>query len=135
MSKPHNGAHYTPKEVVSILATFRNERHDAKGKHVRRDASISGESFQRAKCLTHSTQNQLRQELRDEIADKKNNKKVKEAMEKAQIIAQNDECEMILRNKLQQQGAQELSLEQATLEIFSKLTCSLLKAFYQVRKG
>ena len=28
--KPHNGAHYTPKEVVSILATFRNERHAIK---------------------------------------------------------------------------------------------------------
>ena len=107
---------------------------DAKGNEVRRDSTISGESFQRAKCLTHKTQRRLRQELNDGIIAKQNDKEAKVTLEKEQTYVRNKECEKAMRKRLKQ-PEDELSLQEATLDMFAKSNCSLLRAFCQVRKG
>jgi hypothetical protein len=111
---------------------------DASGNEVRRESTVSGESFQRAKCLTHNSQCRLRQDLKDQIRAKKNGKLAKATLEMEQMYLLNKNCEEALTKALQKalnQPDGELSLEQATLDLFAKPTAPLLKAFYQVRKG
>jgi hypothetical protein len=45
---------------------------DGSGNEVRRESTVSGESFQRAKNLTHKTQCRLWQDIKDQIQAKKN---------------------------------------------------------------
>jgi hypothetical protein len=105
---------------------------------VRRESTASGESFQRAKNLTHKTQCRLRQDIKDQIQAKKNGILAKAILETKQVHLLNEVCEealmKVLRKALKQPDG-ELSLERATLELFPKPTSPLLKAFYQVRKG
>jgi hypothetical protein len=111
---------------------------DGSGNEVRRESTVSGESFQRAKCLTHNSQCRLRQDLKDQILAKKNGKLAKATLKTEQVYLLNKDCEEALTKasrKALKQPDGELSLEHATLELFVKPTSPLLKAFYQVRKG
>lgn len=103
---------------------------DREGNIVRRDATISGESFQRAKCITHKVQCRLRKELLDAAAAKAREKIAKDQLEQRQRYQLNRECE----DKLKPTDG-ELSLGTATIEMFSKPLARELKAFYHVRKG
>jgi hypothetical protein len=111
---------------------------DGSGKEVRRESTISGESFQRSKNLTHKIQCQLRQDVNDQILAKKSDKLAKATLETEQLYLLNKDCEesllKALRKALKQPDG-ELSLELATIDLFAKPTSPLLKAFYEVRKG
>jgi len=129
------------EEVYDRLGIAKDR--DGMGREVMRDATISQESYQRTKCLTHEHQIHLRKERlsqnqrieneRKELANRKHNEK----------IARDDLIVKCLCKKLEvgklfsdaENGMVNVEyMERCTLEMFASLKCDELDAFIMARQ-
>jgi hypothetical protein len=105
---------------------------DMDGKEVRRDATITQESRQRAKNLTHVHQAELRDEKREQVRAEVVRKEADKRNKSESQLKIAEECEEKIRELMA--GDESTEISQATLEHFSKCKRDQLKAFVTVRK-
>jgi hypothetical protein len=89
---------HVPDEVLEANGIPRDI--DMYGKEVRREAGISNESCQRAKCLSHKFVKQQRRDRLAELQAKAQDKVDKEETKRASLLEYNTECEIMLRSRL-----------------------------------
>lgn len=102
------------------------------GNYVRRESTITQESRQRAKCLTHEYQAEQRMERKIQLEAEVSRKKVEAANKLVQKIGKNDNCVMKICKILGRDQSEE-HLEDASMEDFSKLLNADLESFILVR--
>ena len=128
---------HVPDDILEAHGILRDA--DMYGKEVRREAGISNESCQRAKCLSHKYVQQERRDRFEELAAKVQDKVDEEKAKVATLLEYNIECESTLRkllaaDKIEVVGSHEFA--NAALKHFalSKLLAKHLKAFAHARR-
>jgi hypothetical protein len=114
---------------------------DINGKDVVRAATITQESYQRSKCLTHSRQVDMRLEHLQIIKSKEIEKKETANLKHMELVEANSKVVGVICNKLQQDnviGVDECGEEYVnlcTMKMFSELTNPQLEAFILAHDG
>jgi hypothetical protein len=134
-------ASYISEEVYDRLGIARDR--DSMGHEVMRDATISQESYQRTKCLTHEhqihlqnerlSQNQRIENERKELANRKHNEKIARDDLIVECLCKKLEVGELLSDA--EIGTVNVEyLERCTLEMFASLKCDKLDAFIMARQ-
>ena len=102
------------------------------GGHVRRDATISQESQQRAKCLTHQSQVEIRQERINKLQAEVVRNKLEKLEHLQHCLDQNTNCEEKIKKMLETQNGnvnKDNNVSTATCETLARLTVGDLTSF------